>query len=274
MSDKSTQREVSGSFVLTPAAGKKLIGMAVAALPEVKHAYEKGRLAIANGSTTGFVVEALTGQPVKKFEYCVGVVAKGILGENPDSDHTLMFWDKGKTVKLPFPQFLTELRKFEREDVFIKGANAVDPQGYAAGLQTNPNGGSWADAFGLITARGFHCIVPVGVEKMIPSVIEASKKLGQMRLNYSIGNTPGLIPLPTFKVITEVEAFSILVGARATVVAAGGIGGSEGSRVFVVEGTETAVKRALSLVLQVRDEPNVEVTGKVEANPHRLPVGT
>jgi hypothetical protein len=273
MSDTSNQRTVSGSFVLTPAAGKKLIGMAVAALPEVKQAYEKGRLAIANGTTTGYVVEALTGQPVKKFEYCVGVVANGILGENPDSDHTLMLWDKGKTIKLPFPQFLTELRKFEREDVFIKGANAVDPHGYAAGLQTNPNGGSWADAFGLITARGFHCIVPVGVEKMIPSVIEASKKMGQMRLDYSIGNAPGLIPLPTFKVITEVEALSILAGVKATVVAAGGIGGSEGSRVFVVEGSGEQVKKALSVVLQVHDEPGVKVTGKVEVKPHRLPKG-
>jgi len=159
--------------------------MAVAALLEVKHAYEKGRLAIANGTTTGYVVEALTGQPVKKFEYCVGVVAKGILGENPDSDHALMFWEKGKAIKLPFPQFLTELRKFEREDVFIKGANAVDPRDMPQ-APDQPERWILADAFGLITARGFHCIVPVGVEKMIPSVIEASRKLGQMRLDYSI----------------------------------------------------------------------------------------
>jgi hypothetical protein len=273
MNDRSNDGAVSGAFVLTPAAGKKLIGMAVAALPEVRNAYEKGRLAIANGTTTGYVIEALTGRPVKKFEYCVGVVAKGLFGENPDSDHTLMLWDKGKATNLPFGQFLAELRKFERDDVFIKGANAVDCQGHAAGLQTNPNGGSWADAFGLITARGFHCIVPVGMEKMIPSVIEASKKVGQMRLDYSIGNAPGLIPLPTFKVVTEVEAFMILADVKATVMAAGGIGGCEGSRAFVVEGAEEGVKKALSLVLQVHDEPPVQVTGRVEAKPHRLPPG-
>jgi len=29
----------------------------------------------------------------------------------------------------------------------------------------------------------------------------------------------------------------------------------------------------VSLVLQVRDEPAVQVTGKVEAKPHRLPTG-
>jgi hypothetical protein len=270
---ENPKKIVSGAFILTPAAGKKLIGKAVATLPEVRHAYEKGRLAIANGTTTGCVIEALTGQAVKKFEYCVGVVAQGIFGENPDNDHTLMLWDKGKATKLPFPQFLTELRKFERDDVFIKGANAIDPYGIAGGLQTNANGGSWADAFGLMTARGLHCIVPVGLEKMIPSVVEASRKAGQLRLDYCIGNAPGVIPLPSFRVVTEIQAFGILAGVSATVIAAGGIGGSEGARAFVVEGNEEQVKKALALVLEVRMEPPVQVTGKVEAKPNRLPQG-
>ena len=131
MENKSTQEAVSGSFVLTPAAGKKLIGLAVAALPEVKHAYEQGRLAIANGTTTGYVIEALTGRPMQKSQYCVGVIANGLCGQNPESDHTLMFWERGKSIKVQFSEFLTEFRKFERDDVFIKGANAVDPHGFA-----------------------------------------------------------------------------------------------------------------------------------------------
>ena len=172
MEEKTTRSgaAVSGSFVLTPSAGKKLIGMAVAKLPEVRHAFRKGRLAVANGTTTGYVIEALTGKPVQKFDYCVGVIAGGLYGENPDSDHTMMVWEKGKERSLPFAEFLDEFKKYEQDDVFIKGANAVDPYGHAGGLQTNPFGGSWAQAFGIITARGLHCIVPVGLEKMIPSV--------------------------------------------------------------------------------------------------------
>lgn len=273
LKQENQTKRVSGAFVLTPAAGKKLIGKAVAVLPEVRYAFEKGRLAIANGTTTGCVIEALTGQALKKFEYCVGVVAHGMYGENPDNDHTLMLWDKGRATKLPFPQFLTELRKFERDDVFVKGANAIDPYGVAGGLQTNPNGGSWADAFGLITARGLHCIVPVGLEKMIPSVVEASRKAGQLRLDYCIGNAPGVVPLPSFKVVTEIQALEILAGVSSTVISAGGIGGSEGARGFVVEGSEEQVKKALSLVLEVRNEPPVQVSGKVEAKPNRLPKG-
>jgi len=264
---------VSGAFVLTPAAGKKLIGMAIASLPEVKHAFEKGRLAIANGTTTGYIIEALTGRPVQKFDYCVGVIAKGMFAENPESDHTIMVWEKGEEIKLPFSEFLTEFKKYERDDVFIKGANAVDPYGYAGGLQTNPVGGSWAQAIGIITARGLHCIVPVGLEKMIPSVIEASKKMGQLRLNYSIGNPPGLIPLTSFTVVTEIQALETLSGVKAIAVAGGGIGGCEGSRAFVVEGTEEEVKKAFSFVKKVHDEPPVEVTGKVTAEPHQLPEG-
>jgi len=97
---------VSGAFVLTPAAGKKLIGKAVAALPEVQRAFTGGRLLVANGTTTGYIVEALTGKPVNHFQYCVGVVAQGKFTENPASDHTLLYWEKGEMRNLPFKDFL------------------------------------------------------------------------------------------------------------------------------------------------------------------------
>ena len=269
----SNVEKISGSFVLTPAAGKKLIGMGVAALPEVKHAYEKGRLAVANGTTTGYVIEALRGTPPKRYDYCVGVITGSMFTENPDSDHTLFMWINGEEKVVPFSEFLTEVRQFGPEDCFIKGANAIDPYGYAGGLQTNPNGGSWADAYGLMTARGLHCIVPVGLEKMIPSVVEAAKKMGQMRLTYSHGSPAGLIPLTSFKVITEVEALKILTGVDATPVAGGGIGGCEGSVIYAVEGTTEQVEKAFAVYKQVYDEPPIAVTGKTEPLPYNPPPG-
>ena len=269
---KSNKPEnVSGIFVLTPSAGKRLIGMAVAALPEVQRAYQKGRLAVANGTTTGYVIEALTGKPVEKFAYCVGVVTDGIFAENPDSDHTLKMWENGREMDVPFSEFLKELHKYEKNDVFIKGANAVDPYGFAGGLQTNPAGGSWAAAFGVITARGIRCIVPVGLEKLIPSVVEASKKLGQLRLDYAMGDPPGLIPLTSFEVVTEIQALGWLAGVEATLVAGGGIGGCEGAKAFVVQGSEEQVKKAFDLVQRIHGTPPVEVTGRVTSKAHRLP---
>ena len=242
---------VSGAFVLTPAAGKKLIGKAVAALPEVQRAVAGGRMLVANGTTTSYVIEALTGKQIDRFAYCVGVVTQGNFASNEASDHTLFYWEKGEVRSLPFKDFLETLRAFERDDVFIKGANAVYPYGFAGGLQTNPNGGSWADAFGVATARGLRTIVPVGLEKMIPSVVEAAGKLGQLRVDYFLGNPAGLIPLTSFKVVTEIQALEVLAGVRATCVAGGGIGGSEGARGFVVEGTKEQVEKALALALEV-----------------------
>jgi len=262
---------VSGAFTLTPAAGKKLIGKAVAGLPEVEQAFRGGRLLVANGTTTSYIIEALTGKAIERFEYCVGVVTQGRWTENPASDHTLFYWEKGKVRSLPFKDFLDTLRTFERDDVFIKGANAVDPFGFAGGLQTNPNGGSWADAFGVATARGLHTIVPVGLEKLIPSVVEAAEKLGQLRVDYFIGNPAGLIPLTSFKVVTEIQALQQLAGVCATCVAGGGFGGSEGARGFVVEGTEEQVRKALILALEVGGEPTTSA-GPVKWT-SRLPEG-
>jgi hypothetical protein len=271
---------VSAAFVLTPAAGKRVIGKAVASLPEVKRAAEHGRLLIANGTTTSYIIEALTGQPIDRFGYCVGVVTEGKYVENSAAEKSLFYCDGGDGdgevrrqpfKRLPFKDFLETLRLFEPNDVFIKGANAVDPYGFAGGLQTNPNGGSWAEAYGVCTARGFHTIVPVGLEKMIPSVVEASKKFGQQRVDYCVGNAAGLIPLCSFNVITEIQALGQLTGVQAVCVAAGGIGGSEGARGFVVEGTEEQVQAALALALEFGNEQAV-AAGPVKWS-SRLPEG-
>ena len=65
----------------------------------------------------------------------------------------------------------------------------------------------------------------------------------------------------------------ILAGVDATPVAGGGIGGCEGSRAYVVEGTAEQVEKAFAAVKQVHDEPQIIVEGKTEALPHKLPSG-
>ena len=270
MTDKTEVMDmVSGAFVLTPAAGKKLIGRAVAARPEVQKAYRHGRLVVANGTTTAYVVEALTGETLRKFNYCIGLIAESMFAEDRPEDRDRMYmWEKGQRVSKPLAEFI---REFEPGDVFIKGANAVDPHGFAGGLQANPNGGSWGDVLGVLTARGVTCIVPVGQEKMIPSVVEASKRLGQFRVKYTIGSPVGLCPIVAATVVTEVEALESLTGVKAVVAAAGGIGGSEGARSYVVEGTEDQVARAFGLVKEVQNEPAIGLNGEVTSQSYRTP---
>jgi len=49
-------------FVLTPAESKRLIGKAVAALPEVKHALKNDYVLVGHGSTNVYVAEAVLGK--------------------------------------------------------------------------------------------------------------------------------------------------------------------------------------------------------------------
>ena len=92
-----------------------------------------------------------------------------------------------------------------------------------------------------------------------------------MRYNfkYSTGLPCALIPLINAEVVTEVQAFEILTGSRATHVASGGIGGSEGAVVLTLEGDENTIDRAFALVKTVKGElpvPSPEQTTPVAAS--------
>jgi hypothetical protein len=61
--------------------------------------------------------------------------------------------------------------------------------------------------------------------------------------------------IPNAVVITEIEALKILADVQAIHVASGGIGESAGSVVLVVQGEETNVKKAISIVESIKGEP-------------------
>ena len=148
-----------------------------------------------------------------------------------------------------------EILDFGPADVFIKGANAVDPDGNTGVFASNPRGGTIGMCWPIVTPRGSHLIQPVGLEKLVSSVIEASQHSGIYNFKYSTGLPVKLIPVVTSKVITEIQAFGILLGIRAHHLGSGGIGGSEGAVVLVLEGTEERMKRAFQLVKDIKGEP-------------------
>ena len=149
------------------------------------------------------------------------------------------------------------LKEFEGGDVFIKGANAVDPEGNAGVIMANGMGGTIGGAIGVVMSRGAHLIVPVGLEKMVASIKAASQKAGIKRLKYPSGGTVGLMPIMGGTVVTEIEALRILTGVEATHMASGGIGGSEGSVVLIVEGPDKRVRAAFELWESIKGEPPV-----------------
>lgn len=247
-------------FTLTTAESKRLIGKAVAELPEVKKALKSNKILISSGTTTGYVVEELLQAPFEKWRYPSGVVTYGRQCATPDDRIRSIYIDNGRLI--PPDEEITdyeELRKhlggFGADDVYIKGANAVDSQGNAGFLLAHPTGGNIAIALSVIASQGCHFIIPVGLEKMISSVIAASRaNMGIHKSKYNFGRGCGYIAVTNGKVITEIEALRILTDVDTVHVASGGVGGSEGAVTLLSYGEEEQVDEAAKLIKSIKGE--------------------
>jgi hypothetical protein len=110
-----------------------------------------------------------------------------------------------------------------------------------------------------IFSRGLPLIMPVGLEKLVPSVTDAAAGWGQLSLSRSTGLACCLFPVITGLVVTEIQALGFLSGVRARLVAGGGIGESEGSVVLLLEGYEENIEKAWQVIESVKGEPRVMV---------------
>lgn len=243
--------------VLNPSESRRLIARATAALPEVRRAQAKGTIIIARGVTNAFVTEELLGIKVEpKSGLTVGAVCSGITtghsGPPATTSHVIR---DGQVVAGADAK--TEILSFGPEDVFIKGGNAIDPEGRAGILASGLTGGTIGMAWPVIAARGSHLIMPIGLEKLVPSVVLAAEHTGIYHFRWSTGLPARLIPVEIGKVVTEIQALAILAGVEATHVGSGGIGGSEGAVVLSIEGEESRVQRAFELVTSIKGEPPV-----------------
>jgi len=250
MTDNGTGKAL---ISLTVSEGKRLIGKAVAALPQVQAARKQGKLIIATGITNAYVAEEVLQEPVEKMRYTAGVITQGVFtATSSETRLTPVCFENGERSSRPWPDILQE---FTGEDVFIKGANPVDPSGTAGVLVGAPNGGTIGTALGTLYARGRHLIVPVSREKLIPSDEEAVRQLGIHALSHSWEMACCMVPVVGATVITEVEALDILCGVKAVQVSAGGVGGSEGSVGLVISGPEPQVTAAMELIRSIKGEP-------------------
>ena len=253
---REPRQPVSSLIALTPAESKRLIARGVAALPEVKQALEKGLVIIARGTTNAFVAEELTGEKIKhKSHFAAGFIVDGELSSTTvEKLMPVVVLRDGKRVEIA-PD--AALREFGQKDVSIKGANAIDADGNVAVAAAGPESGTIGGILPTVLARRSYLIVPVGMEKMVPSVPEACRAAGILRFKYSTGLPVALVPMPDALVVTEVQAFEVLTGAKAVVVAAGGIAGSEGATVLSLTGEEDQIEKAMSLVRSIKGEPPV-----------------
>ena len=242
---------------LTPSEGKRLIGRAIAQMEVVQKALREGTIIIATSTTNAFVLEELLGKKVKdKGMFTAGVVtARGCCVTDPKGRYIHHVIKKGEVTEMKTSDLPKVLADMGPEDVFIKGANAIDPFGAAAILLGGSGGGTIGTSWGYVTANGIKTIIAVGLEKLVPtSLADVVSKTGIKTVDKSLGMAVGLMVVQG-DVITELEAFSLLTGVEAIPLGGGGIDGGEGSKIFVLEGDEPSIKGAYELICDIKGEP-------------------
>lgn len=248
-------------FVLTPAAGKRLIGKALAKHAAVATAIKKGTVVIVAGTTNGYVAEEILKElgQAKAFQrdrFYRGIILPptrptGPTGRSYDEskfpgDVVIIkgVYQRGKTIFDVVDDLL-------EGDVILKGANTVDlTQRKAAILIGAPKAGTIGAALPAVIGRRVRLILPVGVEKRV---------LGNLDDLAAQMNAPGvqgprLLPVPG-EIFTEIDAIALLTGAQAKLIAAGGVSGAEGSVWLAVSGKPAQEKAAEVLIKSVANEP-------------------
>ncbi len=234
-------------ITLTPQESKRIIAMGVKKLPVIQQAMKKGIILIALGSTNASVAEELTGKKIDHIRYGAGYI-DGTTTAVPIGERIpVIALRDGKQVDGE-----GIIKEMGSGDVVIKGANALDSQGVAGVMMSSPVGGTTGSILGIVMSRGINLVIPIGLEKSIPySVTEISKRIGIQRCSKATGLPVGMMPLPG-KVITEVEALTLLGAEDVFPIGAGGINGGEGSITLIVAGEK--IDEIFELVQRVKEK--------------------
>jgi len=237
---------------LTVAESKRLIAKGVKSLGYVERALEEGIVALAKGSTNAYIAEELLGRKIDKKHYMLGntMPAKSkpfsVDGSLPD-----VVIRHGEVVN--GLSAVEAAKQMGYGDVFIKGANAINPALNQAGILVgHPDGGTLGATLGILTSRRVHLLVAAGLEKTVPVDIESVAQ--RVKKEPSRGEAYGLWPF-TGHIFTEADALAEITGVQAIPVAAGGIGGAEGCVRLLLSGAEEQLDDAMALLDSVWGEP-------------------
>ena len=250
-------------FIITPAAGKRLIAKAMAAHPLIQEALRARTLVIVAGTTNGYIAEEVLAtlgiEGFGRHRFFRGITlppgrrttASGRLPDESAFPGDVVLergvWLRGKTID--------EVADSLREgDVILKGANALDlAHRRAAILIGNPRLGTIGAILTAAVGRRVRLILPVGLEKRVAGDLDALAR----RLNAPGAQGARLIPVYG-EVFTELEAIASLTGTSAELVAAGGVGGAEGAVWLAISGAAEQVAAAEGAIRAVQGEPPFE----------------
>lgn len=257
--------EITKQYLLTPAAGKRLIAKAMLHIEAVKQALENATVVIIAGTTNAYIAEEMLDAIGQREGFSRKGFVRGIT--LPPScklseagrlvDESGFFGDvvikNGKWEKeLDIYAVVDSLKK---GDVIIKGANAVNLSSNEVGIQIgHPKGGTIMAALQATIGKRASLYLPVGLEKRVMDSISDIA----CKLNAANANGYRLLPV-CGHVITELEAISIVSGCTAQLVAAGGVCGAEGCCWIAATGEQQQVSTADSLIKSVINEPAYEL---------------
>jgi hypothetical protein len=249
-------------YMLTPAAGKRIIGKALAVHPAVTSVLEKGTLVIVAGTTNSYVAEEILDAIGQRKEFSRRGFFRGISlppsrpttdsGRLPDESGfpgdvvvTDGTWRKGKTIF----DVVDDLKK---GDLILKGANALDVvHRRAAILIGHPKAGTIGVALQAVIGRRVQLMLPVGLEKRIDGDLDIIAQ----KVNAPSAKGPRFLPVPG-RVFTEIDAVHLLTGAKAEMIAGGGVCGAEGSVWMAVGGTDDQMEKVALVMKMVLPEPS------------------
>ncbi len=252
-------------YVLTPAAGKRLIGKALAAHPSILTVLKTGTLVIVAGTTNSYVAEEILTSIGQEQDFNGKRFFRGVTmprsksttdtGRLPDESKfpgdvviTNGIWQKGQTIF----DVVADLKK---GDLILKGANALDLlHKRAAILIGHPKAGTIGVALQAVTGKRVQLILPVGVEKRIDGNLDSIAQ----KLNDPSAKGLRFWPVPG-QVFTEFEAIKLLTGAKTEIIASGGVCGAEGSVWVAVSGTEDQMETVTSVFKMIISEPPFEL---------------
>jgi len=241
------------NVILTVSESKRLIAKGVVAMDFVQKALKEGTVAVAKGTTNGYIVEELLENKIDKTQYCTGTTfpAKAEkAGKTGGSIPDLVLRDGQPVEGAVATEAVGDMKS---GDVFMKGANALNwEKKQAALLIGHQTGGTIGATYGTIIARRIRLVIPVGLEKSVPTDIQAAAKM--INNDPTARVTPTLFPM-VGDIITEIEALKVLTGVDATPIAAGGIGGAEGAVWLCLRGTEEELDKAGKLIDEIQGEP-------------------
>ncbi len=256
--------DLKAQVVLTPTESKRLLSKAVLNLPKVQRALNEGILIVHPSSTTIFMIEELGFKLAKEQIWVCGHISpKGLCMVRPIIDTVLETPDygpekypfdlilrKGKLLPFKQPTLGPALDEMDSKDIYVKGVNALDPDGNAGVLLAEKRGGSLGLVLKKQKIKKFKMIIPVGIEKRIPVPIGDAVSAA-----IDIEKAQG-IPCALWRlrgeVITEIEAFRQLFDVEAIPVSAGGLCGSEGAVVWILRGEEKKVENAFNVCEKIR----------------------